>query len=61
MRRDFGLVYANDTGFSYGVGMDFDLAANTRLSLEWTHLATGDNLGYSYDVNQASILMAWRF
>ena len=61
LRRDFGLVYANDTGFSYGVGMDFDLAANTRLSLEWTHLATGDNLGYSYDVNQASILMAWRF
>ena len=61
LRRDFGLVYANDTGFSYGLGMDFDLASNARLSLEWTHLVTGDNLGYPYDVNQASIAMAWRF
>ncbi|HEV7432284.1 MAG TPA: outer membrane beta-barrel protein [Steroidobacteraceae bacterium] len=61
LQRDFGLVYANDTGLSYGLGMDFDLASNARLSLEWTHLATGDNLGYAYDVNQASIAMAWRF
>jgi opacity protein-like surface antigen len=61
LRRDFGLVYANDTGFSYGLGMDFDLASNARLSVEWTHLATGDNLGYAYDVNQAAIAMAWRF
>ncbi len=61
LRRDFGLVYATDTGFSYGLGMDFDLASNARLGLEWTHLATGDNLGYRYDVNQASISMAWRF
>jgi opacity protein-like surface antigen len=61
LRRDFGLVYANDTSFSYGLGMDFDLASNARLSVEWAHLATGDNLGYAYDVNQASIAMAWRF
>ena len=61
LQRDFGLVYANDTGFSYGLGMDFDLASNARLSLEWTHLATGDNLGYAYDVDQAAISMAWRF
>jgi opacity protein-like surface antigen len=61
LQRDFGLGYANDTGFSYGLGMDFNLAGNARLSLEWTHLATGDNLGYAYDVNQAAIAMAWRF
>ena len=61
LRRDFGLAYANDTGLSYGLGMEFDLATNGRLSLEWTHLATGDNLGYPYGVNQASIAMAWRF
>src|SRR5450432_4170477 len=61
LQRDFGLVYTNDTGLSYGLGMDVDLASNARLSLEWTHLATGDNLGYSYDVDQASIAMAWRF
>ncbi len=61
LQRDFGRAYANDTGLSYGLGMDFDLASNARLSLEWTHLATGDNLGYGYDVSQASISMAWRF
>ena len=61
LQRNFGLVNANDTGFSYGLGMDFDLATNARLSLEWTHLATGDNLGYPYDVNQASMSVGWRF
>ena len=61
LQRDFGLAYANDTGLSYGLGMDFDLASNAQLGLEWTHLATGNNLGYAYDVNQASIAMAWRF
>jgi Outer membrane protein beta-barrel domain len=61
LQRDFGRVYANDTGLSYGLGMDFDLARSARLSVEWAHLATGDNLGYGYDVNQASISMAWRF
>lgn len=61
LQRDFGLVYAQDTGFSYGLGMDFDLASNSRLSIEWTRLAAGDNLGYAYDVDQASISMAWRF
>jgi hypothetical protein len=34
---------------------------NARLSLEWTHLATGDDPGYGYEVNQAQISMAWRF
>jgi opacity protein-like surface antigen len=61
LQRNFGLVNTNDTGLSYGLGMDFDLATNARLSLEWTHLATGDNLGYPYDVNQASISLGWRF
>ena len=61
LRRDFGLVYANDTGFSYGVGMEFNLTTNSRLSLEWTHLVSGDNLGYPYDVSQGAISMAWRF
>ena len=61
LQRNFGLVNTNDTGLSYGLGMDFDLATNARLSLEWTHLATGDNLGYPYDVNQGSISVGWRF
>ncbi len=61
LRRDFGLAYANDTGFSYGLGMQFDLASNARISLEWTHMVSGDNLGYPYDINQGAISMGWRF
>lgn len=60
-RRDFGLVNAHDSGFSYGLGMDFDLAGNTRLNVEWVRLANGNNLGYDYTVDQAAIGLAWRF
>ena len=60
-KRDFGLVDAHDAGFSYGLGMDFDLAGNSKINVEWTRLASGNNLGYNYHVDQASIGMAWRF
>jgi opacity protein-like surface antigen len=60
-KRDFGLVDAHDSGFSYGLGMDFDLAGNTRLNVEWVRLANGNNLGYDYTVDQAAIGLAWRF
>jgi len=61
LKRDFGLGETHDTGFSYGLGVDFDLYAGTRLNVEWTRLASGDDLGYDYHVDQASIGMAWRF
>jgi len=60
-KRDFGLVDAHDSGFSYGLGLDFDLAGNTRLNVEWVRLANGNNLGYDYTVDQAAIGLAWRF
>ena len=60
-KRDFGLVNAHDSGFSYGIGVDFDLAGRSKLNVEWTRLATGDNLGYSYNVDQAAIGLVWRF
>jgi opacity protein-like surface antigen len=60
-RRDFGLINAHDSGLSYGLGMDFDLAGNTRLNVEWVRLANGNNLGYDYTVDQAAIGLAWRF
>jgi Outer membrane protein beta-barrel domain len=60
-KRDFGLVYAHDSGLSYGLGMNFDLAGNSRLNVEWVRLATGNNLGYDYTVDQAAIGLAWRF
>ena len=61
LQRDFGIGYTNDTGFSYGVGMNFDLGSNAQLGVEWTHLVSGYNLGYPYDVSQASIALGWRF
>ena len=61
LKRDFGLIDAHDSGFSHGLGMDFDLAGNSRLNIEWTRLATGNNLGYDYHIDQASIGVAWRF
>lgn len=61
LRRDFGLVNAHDSGFSYGLGVDFELAGRSRLNLEWTRLATGNNLGYGYNVDQAAIGVVWRF
>ena len=61
LRRDFGLADAHDSGVSYGLGMDFDLVAGTRLNLEWTHLVNGNNLGYDYNVDMASIGVGWRF
>jgi len=60
-KRDFGLIDAHDSGFSYGLGMDFDLAGNTKLNVEWVRLANGNNLGYDYTVDQAAIGLAWRF
>jgi hypothetical protein len=60
-QRDFGQVNARDSGFSYGVGMGFDLGGRSRLNFEWVRLATGNNLGYDYTVDQAAIGMAWRF
>ncbi len=60
-KRDFGLVDAHDSGFSYGLGMDFNVGGNTRLNVEWVRLANGNNLGYDYTVDQAAIGLAWRF
>ncbi|HEX9474401.1 MAG TPA: outer membrane beta-barrel protein [Steroidobacteraceae bacterium] len=61
LQRDFGLGETHDSGLSYGLGMDFDLYGGTRLDLEWTRLASGNDLGYDYYVDQASIGVAWRF
>jgi opacity protein-like surface antigen len=61
LKRDFGVGETHDTGFSYGLGMDFDLYGGTRLNLEWTRLASGDDLGFGYNADQASIGVAWRF
>ncbi|HKC16975.1 MAG TPA: porin family protein [Steroidobacteraceae bacterium] len=61
LKRDFGIGETHDTSLSYGVGMDFDLYGGTRLNVEWTRLASGNDLGFDYHVDQASIGVAWRF
>ena len=40
---------------------DFDLYGGTRLNVEWARLASGNDLGFDYHVDQASIGVAWRF
>jgi opacity protein-like surface antigen len=61
LKRDFGLGETRDTGLSYGLGLDFDLYGGTRLNLEWTRLASGNDLGFDYHVDEASVGVAWRF
>jgi hypothetical protein len=60
-QRDFGELNARDSGFSYGAGVGFDLGGRSKLNFEWVRLATGNNLGYDYTVDQAAIGMTWRF
>ena len=59
LRRDFGLIESHDSGASFGVGMDFNLDRGATLNVEWTRLASGNNLGYDYTVDLASIGLAW--
>ena len=61
LKRDFGLVHARDSSFSYGLGMDFDLYGGATINVEWLRLATGNNLGYDYHVDQAALGVSWRF
>jgi len=61
LRRDFGIGDTHDTGFSFGVGADFAVYGGTHINIEWTRLATGNNLGYDYSVDMASIGAAWHF
>ena len=60
LERDFGLIEAQDSGLSFGLGMDFALYGGATLNVEWTHLVSGNNPGYDYDVDMASIGVAWR-
>ncbi len=61
LQRDFGLEDAHDTGLSFGLGADFDLSGGATLNIEWTRLPGGDNLGYDYSNDLASIGVAWHF
>lgn len=61
LKRDFGAPRARDNGFSYGLGMDFNLPRGARINVEYTRLLTGNNDGYDYNVNMASVGVAWRF
>ena len=61
LKRDFGDAETHDSGFSYGIGMDFNLSRSASLSVEYTRLATGKNQGFDYNVDMASVGVAWRF
>ena len=61
LQRDFGLGDSRDSGLSFGLGADFDLSGGAMLSVEWVRLPGGNNLGYDYSNDMASIGAAWRF
>jgi opacity protein-like surface antigen len=61
LKRDFGAAETRDTGFSYGIGMDFNLYGGATISAEYTRLLTGNNQGYDYNVNMASVGVFWHF
>ena len=61
LQRDFGQYYSHDTGFSFGFGADFNLPGNATLDVEWVRLPGGNNLGYDYTNDMASVGVAWHF
>ena len=61
LERDFGQGYSHDTGLSAGVGAEFDLTGGASLNVEWVRLPGGNNLGYDYNNDMASIGVSWRF
>jgi opacity protein-like surface antigen len=61
LKRDFGQDESHDSGFSYGIGMDFNLPRGTSLNVEFTRLTTGNNQGYDYNLDMASVGVSWRF
>jgi len=61
LQRDFGLGDSRDTGLSFGLGADFDLRGGATLDVEWARLPGGNNLGYDYSNDMATLGVAWRF
>ncbi len=61
LQRDFGLGDSHDTGLSFGLGADFNLSGGAMLNVEWVRLPGGNNLGYDYTNDMASVGVAWRF
>ena len=61
LKRDFGEEESRESGFSYGVGMEFGLPRGASLNVEYTRLVSGNNQGYDFNVDMASVGVAWRF
>jgi opacity protein-like surface antigen len=61
LRRNFGDGNSTESGFSYGLGGDFDLGNGATINLEWSRLASGTNFGYGFDTDIAAIGVSFRF
>ena len=59
--RNYDSDSSNDAGLSFGVGLQFNVAGNTALTLEWARLTSGDNVGYHYDADTFTFGVDWRF
>jgi hypothetical protein len=61
MHRNFGDGNITESGFSYGLGGDFDLGNGAAINVEWSRLLSGTNVGYDYNTDIASIGVTFRF
>lgn len=59
--RNYPDFDSNDVGVSFGFGGEFYLGGGAALNVEWARLVRGDNLGFSYDANQLTFGVNWRF
>jgi opacity protein-like surface antigen len=59
--RNYDSDSSNDAALSFGVGVQFSVAGNTALTLEWARLTSGDNIGYHYDADTFTFGVNWRF
>lgn len=59
--RNYADDSSNNVGVSFGVGGQFNVGGNAALTLEWTRLNNGTNVGYGYTADQLTFGVNWRF
>lgn len=59
--RNYDSDSSNDASISFGAGLQFNVAGNAAVNVEWSRLTSGDNVGYHYDADTFTFGVDWRF
>lgn len=59
--RNYDERDSNNVGVSFGIGGQFNVGGNAALTLEWTRLNSGTNVGYGFTDDQFTFGVNWRF